>query len=214
MNTALRRVVRSGVVMLMAATAMPACTTSMHNDASSSYLIIDALEASAGAKPDEFGGTLASDVLTLVKKDVGGTQVLVPTVFEDALKVTLSLGMKDPGTSASATAPSTVNSITVTRYHVKFIRSDGRNLEGVDVPYAFDGAATVTVGSGTSVMGMTLVRIQAKNEAPLKALINGGGAYAISTIAEVTLYGTDQAGHDVSVTGKISVNFADWGDPT
>ncbi len=213
MTTLLQRVARCSIVPLFAV-ILPGCTASLHNDASSSYLIIDALEAASGAKPDSFGGTLASDVLTLVKKDVGGTQVLLPTVFEDVAKVTLHLGMKDPGTGTTPTAPSTANSLTVTRYHVKFVRSDGRNTEGVDVPYAFDGAVTVTVGTGTAIAAMTLVRIQAKSEAPLKALVNGGAARAISTIAEVTLYGTDQTGRAVSVTGMISVNFADWGDPS
>ena len=61
--------------------------------------------------------------------------------------------------------------------------------------------------------GLTLVRLQAKSEAPLKALIGGNGAFAISTIAEITFYGQDQAGREVSVTAKISVTFADWGDP-
>jgi len=41
----------------------------------------------------------------------------------------------------------------------------------------------------------------------------GGGALIISTIAEVTFYGHDQVGNQVSVTGTISVNFADWADP-
>jgi len=36
----------------------------------------------------------------------------------------------------------------------------------------------------------------------------------ISTIAHVTFYGKDQNGNEVSVTGSISVNFADWGDPS
>ncbi len=58
-----------------------------------------------------------------------------------------------------------------------------------------------------------LVRIQAKDEAPLKQLVNGGGAIAISAIAEVTFYGADQAGREVSAVGRIGVTFADWGDP-
>jgi hypothetical protein len=33
----------------------------------------------------------------------------------------------------------------------------------------------------------------------------------LSTIAEVTLYGTDQAGREVSVLSRISVAFADFG---
>jgi hypothetical protein len=214
MTPVFRRLTGRGLVALLVA-ALSGCTSALHNDNASAYLILDSLEAAAGAKPDTFGGNLSSDVLTYVKKDVGGTQVLVPTVFEDSAKVTLSLAMKDPGTATSPTAASSVNSITITRYHVKFRRSDGRETEGVDVPYAFDGAVTVTVsGGGTSTAGFILVRVQAKNEAPLSALIGGNGAYSISTIAELTLYGTDQAGHAVSVTGQISVNFADWGDPT
>ncbi len=47
--------------------------------------------------------------------------------------------MKDAGDD-SPTAPTTANFITVDRYHVTFIRSDGRNKPGVDVPYPFDGA--------------------------------------------------------------------------
>jgi hypothetical protein len=84
----------------------------------------------------------------------------------------------------------------------------------VDVPYAFDGAASATVRGGvTTTIGFTLVRAQAKLEPPLLALRGAGGALLISTIAQITFYGTDQAGNQVSVTGTISVNFADWADP-
>lgn len=206
------RSLRAGAIALLLG-GLPGCTAAVRNDAASSYLIIDSLQAAAGVKPDTFGGNLASDVLTYVKKDVGGLQVLVPTVFEDIAQVTLRLAMKDPGTATTPTAPSAANYITVTNYHVNFVRSDGRNTPGVDVPYAFDGAITLTVRDAAATVAMTLVRIQAKNEAPLKALAGGGGAFAISTIAEVTFYGKDQMGRDVSVVGKISVNFADWGDP-
>lgn len=192
---------------------LPGCTSTVKTDSASSYLIVDSFQAASGVKPDTFGGNLASDVLTYVKKDVGGTQLLVPTVFEDVAQVTLRLAMKDPGSTTTPTTPSTANYITVTQYHVNFIRSDGHSLPGVDVPYPFDGAITVTVGASPATAAMTLVRIQAKSEAPLKALAGGNGAFAISTVAEVTFYGKDQSGHEVSVTGRISVNFADWGDP-
>ena len=43
--------------------------------------------------------------------------------------------------------------------------------------------------------------------------MSGGAQNVISTIAEVTFYGRDQAGNEVSVTGSISVNFSDFGDP-
>ena len=48
-------------------------------------------------------------------------------------------------------------------------------------------------------------------KAPLKALVNQGGQVAITTTAEITLYGKDQAGREVSVKGYITVNFADFG---
>lgn len=211
------RIARAARVCLVGALlcAGPACTAAVKTDASSAYLILDTVLAASGAKPDAFGGSLASDVLTYVKRDAGGgTQVLVPTVFEDLGQVTFRLAMKDPGTTTSPTTPSTANFITLTQYHVNFVRSDGRNTPGVDVPYPFDGAVTVTVGASAVTASMTLVRLQAKNEAPLRALVGGAGALAISTIAEITFYGKDQSGHEVSVTGRISVNFADWGDPS
>jgi hypothetical protein len=35
----------------------------------------------------------------------------------------------------------------------------------------------------------------------------------ISTIAEVTFFGHDQSGREVSVTGQILIDFGDFGDP-
>ena len=59
--------------------------------------------------------------------------------------------------------------------------------------------------------GFTLVRHQAKVEAPLGALASN--FLIVSTIAEVTFYGHDQTGRAVSVMGKISVHFANFADP-
>ena len=74
--------------------------------------------------------------------------------------------MKDP----TLVGPSSANFITIDRYHVKYIRADGRNTQGVDVPYPFDGAITGTVTDDGAIFGFTLVRHQAKVEAPLGAL--------------------------------------------
>jgi len=137
----------------------------------------------------------------------------VPTIFEDFGRVTFDLGLKDPGTTNTPTRPTSANYITVTRYRVEFFRADGRNTPGVDVPFSFDGAVTFTVSGPGAGAVFTIVRNQAKAEAPLAALAGGGGAVVISTFARVTFYGRDQTGREVSVTGQISVNFADWGDP-
>ena len=96
---------------------------------------------------------------------------------------------------------------------IAYARADGRNRPGVDVPHPFDGAFTVTVrAEGTASAGFVLVRLQAKAEPPLLALRNSDGLFAISTIATVTFYGHDQTGRAVSVSGKISIEFADWAD--
>jgi hypothetical protein len=203
----------AGALALAALLAQPGCTSQQRDSQSPSYLVLANLEAASGATPQEFGNVLSSDVLTRVKQTIDGEEVRVPTIFADGATASFILALRDPGTDSSPTTPSPANFITVTRYHVKFVRSDGRNVQGVDVPYEFDGAATGTVTAAGGGVGITLVRNQSKAEAPLASLVNGGGAGYISTIAEVTFYGTDQAGREVSVTGKISVNFADWGDP-
>jgi hypothetical protein len=189
------------------------CGSLVKQGRSPSYVIINSLTAASGAKPQEFGNVLASDVVTNVKTTIGGQEVFVPTIFADNGQAIVKLGLKDIGQGATPASPTTNNQITLTRYRVVYTRSDGRNREGVDVPYAFDGAITHTVLAEAGSFGFTLVRVQAKAEAPLRALRGGGGAVTISTIAEVTFYGHDQTGTEVTVTGSISVNFADWGDP-
>jgi hypothetical protein len=173
--------------------------------------VIDALTAAAGADPSRFGGQLSSDVVTLVRKTVGDQQVCAPTVLQDSGRAELHLALKDPGSATTPTSPTSANTITLTRYHVEYVRADGRKTPGVDVPYGFDGALTLSIAESGSTADFVLVRLQAKEEAPLKALA-GSGALAISTIAEVTFYGSDQAGRPVSVKGVIGVNFADWAD--
>lgn len=182
---------------------------------SPAFLIIDSLSAASGAASGVYGSFLNSDVITNVETQIDGVAVQVPTVFNDPGRAVLRLGLKNPGTTVTPTSPNTLNEITVTRYRVVFKRADGRNTPGVDVPYGFDGGVTGTVGAETAItLGFELVRHTMKQEPPLKNLINMGGSLQISTIAEVTFYGRDQAGNEVSVTGLISVNFADFGDPS
>ena len=175
--------------------------------------IILALQGASGAQPDKFSGTVQSDVLTYVNKTIGTEQIRVPTVFNDFGAVTMRLILKDPGAAGSVTLPTPINQVTFTRYTVTYSRSDGRNTPGVDVPYPLDGGLTFTAQSDKDVSAVfELVRHTAKEDAPLRALITN--PVIISTVAQVTFYGRDQAGNDVSVTGRISVDFGDFGDPS
>jgi hypothetical protein len=187
----------SVALVVASALAVTSCGETVRTGNSSAYLVMNQLGAApGGGSTSTFDTKLSSDVVT------NGT------VYEDVGHVTLTLGQKD------ITSPiSSNNFVTITRYHVDFVRSDGRNTAGVDVPYGFDGAVTFTVGDGSSSGTFVLVRAQSKLEPPLISLRGGGGQIAISTIAQVTFYGRDQVGNDVSVSGSIGVNFADWGDP-
>jgi len=202
-----------GLAMLAVAGSVSCGRQNTDTGRGPSYLYIESLTAASGAKPDSYGNVLQSDVITNVIVQVGSEQMRSPTIFEDAGRVVLRMALKDVGAANAPTGPTLVNSITVTRYRVVFKRADGRNTPGVDVPHAFDGAATGTFDSNGGTLAFSIVRAQAKLEAPLKALRGGGGDIIISTIAEITFYGRDQNGNDTSVTGMMSINFADWGDP-
>lgn len=202
------------LVLVVAAAGAVGCGQQNTEGRSPSYLIVESLQGASGATPGTYAGSLDSDVVTNVKTTVGDQEVLQATVFEDIGQVKLRMALKDGGNGMAVASPTPVNAVTVTRYHVDFKRSDGRSTPGVDVPYGFDGAATGTIGADGAVLSFVLVRAQAKLEAPLRALRSNGGAIVISTVAEVTFYGTDQNGNTVSVVGMISVNFADWGDPS
>lgn len=179
-------------------------------------LVIDNLEASRGSDPTTFLSSLLSDVSTLVPVTIDGVEVRVPTTFNDLGRATLSLVAKDqsgavPGGVSPATSP--LNSVTITRYRVTFRRADGQNTPGEDVPFGFDGALTQTVSvGGTGGVIFDLVRHAAKAEPPLRNLTGAGGLRFITTVAEVTFFGRDQNGNEVTATGMMDVTFADFGD--
>lgn len=209
--------VRSCVQLLVLAAAVTvsvSCGDLNRSGKSPSFLIMDALAGSSGAQPGTFGSQLNSDVQTLVTQTVNGQTVRVPTIFNDLGQATLRAILKNPGTVDSPTSPTLMNLVTITRYHIEFKRADGRNEPGRDVPYGFDGAVTATISESQTIVTFDIVRHTNKEEPPLRNLINAGGSFQINTIAEVTFYGKDQAGNDVTVTGMISVNFADFGDPS
>jgi len=202
--------------LLLAASAVvtTACGEVARTGRSPAYLQLVRLDAASGAEPDQFGGTLLSDVVTVVEVKRGEESFFVDSFFNDLGRAELRVGLKDPGPVAAPTTPSPLNAVTLTRYRVVYKRSDGRNTQGVDVPYAFDGGMTITVpATGTAVSSFDIVKHTAKLEAPLLALRGFGGAQMINTLADLTFYGIDQAGNDVTVSGTISITFGNFADP-
>lgn len=177
------------------------------------FLVIESIGARAGgAESDKVTGFLLSDVLTLVTKpDPCSNTSPCPTIYNDNGEATFHLSLKDTGSAAAPNAPSSNNQVTITRYRVSYKRADGRNTPGVDVPYGFDGAGTVTVPTGgKATLNFELVRHTSKEEAPLAQLVNN--PTIITTLAEVTFYGQDLVGNEIQATGTIQVDFGNFAD--
>ena len=161
------------------------CSELAQTDRASSFLVI--LQLTGGTGQDT---AFQSDV----QADNGA-------VFEDQGTLSARLALKDPG----ITTPSSANFITIDRYRVVYTRTDGGAL-----PLSFEGAMTFTVTGTVASASFVLVRLSAKLEPPLINLRSGGGELYISTVAEVTFFGRDQTGTEVTATGRITVDFADW----
>jgi hypothetical protein len=110
----------------------------------------------------------------------------------------------------------------LTDYQVRYTRSDGRNTEGLDVPYTITGKLSTLLQPGAEAdIALVIVRHQAKFEPPL---INLGAIpdpsvpafthqeQVLTVQAEVTVYGQTTSGRPVSATGYIDIAFADFPD--
>jgi hypothetical protein len=200
------------VPLLALALAASGCGEVARSGRSPVQVVIQSLVGASGAAPDELGNPVLSDIITNVTSPAPCSATSpCATFFNDLGEVTMSLVLKDPGQPGLPASPSDLNQVTFTRYRVSYRRSDGRSQQGVDVPYAFDSAVTFTVpAQGTVSVGFELVRNIAKREAPLLALRESGAI--LSTVADVSFYGADQAGNEITVTGSIAVNFGNFAD--
>jgi hypothetical protein len=200
----------SRIVLLAAVVAASvSCGDVVRQGRSPSMLVIDALTGAPGGGrgANTFSGTLYSDVQVLITTpEPCAPASPCPTIYSDSGQVTLSLAMKD-----YTIEPTTNNQVTITRYRAEYVRADGRNTPGVDVPHSFDGAVTGTITGGAArTLTFEVVRHVAKQESPLVQLIRN--PQTISTLARVTFYGRDLVGNEISVTGTLHVEFGNFGD--
>lgn len=150
--------------------------------------------------------------------------------FNDDVVVTMNLLRKNNSANLSV---SPIEHVYADRFFVRFIRTDGLNQEGVDVPYSFSGPMNVrfhtpSVGGAGEVenqVTLNIIRHTAKFEPPLRNLYgifggNTGGPIApgqgiINAIAEITIYGTSlNGGETLTAKGSLPVVFADFADTT
>jgi hypothetical protein len=168
-------------------------------------LVVDSMQASSTTSTGSSGtpsSVLNSDVETK------------GSVFNDPGTAMLRIVPKNINTTPTGPLMTTNNEVRITRIHIAYRRTDGQNQPGVDVPYPVDTASTITLpATGLAVpIGFDLVRHDAKLESPLYDLRSK--LVVINTIAEVTFYGVDATGNELNTTSYITVNFADFGDPS
>ena len=214
----MRARIRSMMVRIVAMGALAgsvSCGDVVRDSRAPVIVVVDSIQAASGAEPAEMGGFLLSDVQTLVQQEAadGSGNVRVPVIFNDLGQVTMRLIPKDAGTGAVNLNPTPWNAVTINRYRITFIRADGRNTPGVDVPYPVDGAVTATVTATPTVIPFEMVRHQQKLEQPLRSLASFGGRLFITTIADMTFYGADVMGNDVQAKATMNVSFSDYADP-
>ena len=199
-----------GLAALIAATV--SCGDVVRQGSSPVFLVIDTLAGIRGGSASITAtNPLISDVITNVSSPAPCSPTnLCPTIFGDSGSVSLRAPLKDPGATATL-SPTTNNEVTINRIHVEYLRADGRNTPGVDVPFGFDSAITGTIAAGGSLtLGFELVRNVAKEESPLVQL--KASSNFISAIAKVTFYGVDRVGNAIQVTGQLQIEFGNFGD--
>lgn len=199
MTHTLLKKITSRTALLTAAVAIAGCSANYSTGNNSAVLLIVA--AVNG------GRALASDVAG----GTGGT-----TVIADAVELSIAVRFKNPNIE---TVPQIPSAVIIERYEVKYRRSDGRGVEGQDVPYSISGNVTSAFDvktSGTDPLLIEVVRAQAKLEPPLRNLrgaTNGalGGAFIVTMFADITVHGRTISGQPVSGSGSLQIDFADYG---
>jgi hypothetical protein len=166
-----------------------------------------------------------SPVLFRIADINGGSSILsdVGTSGPTETAVTIAVRPKNP---LNSNVPQVAEAVFLEQYRVRYFRTDGRDVEGVDVPYSFSAALAtavdIGVDSGANVtLTIPLVRAQAKQEPPLRnlqTLLNGnttiganGGVITprVTMIAELTVFGRTVAREQVSDTRRATVDFVD-----
>jgi hypothetical protein len=157
----------------------------------------------------------ASDVILLMTAINGGnpldSDVVISSggVCPDVVALRVENHFRNP----SVTNTGFRHDITIERYEVRYFRSDGRSVEGVDVPFGITGnVAQEIIEESSAVLNLEVVRRQAKLEPPLLNL-RTGGAIIVTMFAEVTLHARTTTGQITNpVSARLQIDFANFGD--
>lgn len=183
---------------------------------------IATLGAAACSAPGDIDDTDTPTVLVIqsiepVTEPFGDVISDAGTVLDDVVRVTFAAHPKSLAVTGT-TGPDLLD-VIVERYEVTFERTDG----GTAVPKGFQRAMTLRVentphGSTQTLTSSTeiiLVPSTTKTQPPISHLISPGfepdtGFVNIQVDATIRFFGRTLAGHRVTATGSIGINFADF----
>jgi len=185
------------LAVLPAILMLSGCNPLENDSKSSSFIIVESI----------MGVDVSGTATNFLNSDVVGADSVVTA---DVATAVLRASLLDPAPILKAAQ---FNDIMLDRYIVSYSRVDGKNREGVDVPYAFEGAISqlLKVGASTSI-SIVVVREVAKLETPLINLAQNRAEGVIEATAKIELYGHDLTEHKVKATGYLTIFFANYVD--
>ena len=169
-----------------------------------------------GFQGGEAGGTEGDILFSDVSQWINDDAVVIVNVYRKNINVV-------------ATSP--LEHVRIESYQVRYFRTDGHSVEGVDVPHRITGpvnSVRLHTPTGTDEVEasvvINVVRHTAKREPPLINLIRSdvippirgvilAGEGIITTVAEITIYARQvTTGEALTATGRFQVAFADFVD--
>lgn len=190
------------LVLIIAALALSSCLAKEDDSTSASFLVINSLTGT-DLQGNDGSTTVFSDVSTS------------GSIINDTATASVTALTYNPLEDSEEHDITYFMNVVVDQIDVEFMRTDGRNVEGVDVPYRFTQPLNMLVPIDEAVdIPFVLIRHVAKLEMPLLALRETPShAFVLELVAKVTVHGKDLAGHRVApVSSYVTVwcaNFAD-----
>ena len=195
-KTKIKRIIQTSI-LLVSLLAFISCNPLENETLSNSMLIIVTLT----------GYDLEGNMVNYLQSDV---LTSTNSVTADPATVSFRAQLLNPNPNALA---SHYNNIMLTRYTVSYFRTDGNNIEGIDIPYSFEGSLSTLVEIGDLVdVSFIIVREVAKLELPLINLHEGRGEGVLQVRAKVDFYGHDLANKAVQATGYLTIFFSNYAD--
>jgi hypothetical protein len=182
--------------------ALAGCNPVENKSTSASQLIVESL----------LGTDLEGNEVSFLQSDVviQNAETGAMSWRADSAKVTFSVSTLDPDPILGT---SSYEDVQITRYVVSYIRPDGKNVQGKDIPYSFEGNLSLIVRIGqASSASIVAVREVAKQEPPLANLQNADRGDVLNMTIRIDFYGHDLANKAVQATGYLPVFFANYGN--